>query len=255
VAASNITLYGAQINPSVLDINGGNFNKSNASLISFGQNFATGTVRIYGDYQLSGSTFTLGYATPTYTGAPDANYQKKLYFGLANSAYNNGRSKIEIASGAGFQALGTSANPTLINLLSGGGTYYTFVDSGVFTVQYATFTNMDENGLEFTNSGPFSINNLYLDFSGNGVISTSTLISINGVTQSTITLSNVYYGNSRLNTYTYNFTLSGTNTGLLWTNQYYSGPLILHKNENNDPSNQILWGFHLLAPGMWEIMD
>jgi len=31
--------------------------------------------------------------------------------------------------------------------MTSGGTYYTFVDSGAFTVQYASFTDMDESGV------------------------------------------------------------------------------------------------------------
>ena len=92
----------------------------------------------------------------------DAGQQKKLQFGPAAGAYNHGRSKIEIAAGAGFHAVGQSAtaNPTLIDMMPGGGTYYTFVDSGAFTIQYASMTNMDESGVQiWYSSGVFSVNN------------------------------------------------------------------------------------------------
>ncbi len=187
----------------------------------------------------------------------DQSVQKKLYFGLNGNGYHNRRSSLVLDSTSVFHAVGQSAtaNPTLIDMLPGSGTYYTFVDSGAFTVQYATFTNMDNNGLQFTNSGPFSINDTFFDYAGNGVTSTSTFITINGVTNSTITLNNVYYGNSRLNVNTYNYMLSGTNTGLQWTNQYYSGPRAGNNFEYNDPSNKIRWGYHKQSGGMWHIMD
>ena len=48
--ASNLTLYGAQVNPSV-GISTAGFSQTGTAPISYNQNFATGTVRIYGDYQ------------------------------------------------------------------------------------------------------------------------------------------------------------------------------------------------------------
>src|SRR5262249_26125188 len=73
----------------------------------------------------------------------DSNVQKQLRFGQAASGFNSGRSKVEIASGGGFHAVGVSSAPTLIDWMASGGTYYTFVDSGVFTVQFASFTHME----------------------------------------------------------------------------------------------------------------
>jgi hypothetical protein len=169
------------------------------------------------------------------------NVQKKLQFGPTAGTYNNGRSKIEVASGAGFHAVAVSTAPTLIDMLPGSGTYYTFVDAGVFTVQYTSFTNMDENGIQLSNSGPFSILNSTFDYIGNGVVSTSTLFSLNGVTNSTITLTDVTYGNSRSNGTNYNYTISGSSTGLYWTNQQYSGVLAGDAHEQNDTGNHIVW--------------
>src|SRR5207302_6380171 len=105
----------------------------------------------------------------------DANRQKKFQLGPSSSTFNNGRSKIEIAAGAGFHAVGDAeGGPTLIDMMASGGTYYTFVDSGTFTVQYASFTNMDESGIQLSSagvSGPWSINDSTFDYAGNGVIS------------------------------------------------------------------------------------
>jgi hypothetical protein len=94
----------------------------------------------------------------------DANVRKKLYFGPSDASFRNGRSRLQVASNAGFRAVGTLANPTLVDMLAGNGTYYTFVSSGGFVVAYASFTNMDENGVWLSGSGPFSINQSTFDY-------------------------------------------------------------------------------------------
>src|SRR5207302_2001717 len=106
--SSNLTLYAAQINPAV-GISTSGFSQTGAYLISYNQNYATGTVRIYGDYTVSGSTLTLDYAAQTYAGAGDTNRQKSLYVGAANTTFNNGRSKITIDNTGGFKLLGDPA--------------------------------------------------------------------------------------------------------------------------------------------------
>ena len=215
-------------------------------------------------------TLVMTYASPAagdtaafglLAGSKDQNVQTTLSFGSADPSYNNGRSKIEITSGAGFHAVGQSAtaNPTLIDMMAGGGTYYTFVDSGAFTIQYASMMNMDENGVELNGTGPFSINDSTFDYSGNGVISTSTLFSLNGVTHSTITLTDVTYGNSRANGNNYNYNIIGSSTGLQWTHQSYSGTLTGAANTEDDQTQQhIIWPpenvcqtFNSQATGLW----
>ena len=174
----------------------------------------------------------------------DAGQQKKLQFGPAASGFNHGRSKIEIGNTSGFHAVGQSisANPTLIDMMPSGGTYYTFVDSGAFTIQYASMTNMDESGVQmYFSSGVFSINDSTFDYAGNGVVSTSTLFTLNSVTQSTITLTDVTYGNSRANTHNYNYNILGSSTGLHWTNYSFSGTWTGDTHEQDDTANHILW--------------
>ena len=180
----------------------------------------------------------------------DTNKQKKLQFGQAGTTFRKGHSKLTIASGAGFDAEGTAANPTLIDMLPSGGTYYTFVDSGVFTVNYASITHMDASGIWLSTgpsgSGPFSINNSTFDLVGNtnvkGVISTSTLITLNNVINSTITLENVTYSSSTTNTHIFNYTILGSSVGLQWTNQLYNGTLTGAANTNSDTTQKhILW--------------
>src|ERR1035437_1668047 len=100
---------------------------------------------------------------------------------------------------------------------------------------------MDENGIWLSGTGPFSVNNSTFDYSGTGASANSTLFTLNGVTNSNILLTNVTYGKSRANTNNYNFTLMGTNTGLLWTHQQMIGPLAGNDYENNDLQDQIRW--------------
>ena len=76
----------------------------------------------------------------------DANRQKKLLFGPGSSTLNNGRSKLEVDSTGGIVLRGKTdgtAN-TLVDRLDSGSTYYTFVDSGALTADFASFNNMDE---------------------------------------------------------------------------------------------------------------
>ena len=90
-----------------------------------------------------------------FAASKDQNVQKKLQFGPSASSLNNGRSKMTIASGAALSAQGTAANPSLIGMM-GGSTYYTFVDSGAFTINFASITNMDENGIWLSGTGGVS---------------------------------------------------------------------------------------------------
>ena len=195
---------------------------------------------------ITGATMNVGdmLVFGTMASSNDANIQKQLRFGAGASTLNNGRSKIEIASSGGFQAVGQSSttNPTLVGMLGSGGTYYTFVDSGSFVTRFSSFTNMDESGIQLNGSGPFWIADSTFDYSGNGVLSTSTLFSLNSVTNSSMVIRDVTYGNNRLNTKNYNYTISGSSTGLAWNNINYSGALTGHANELNDPANLITWG-------------
>ena len=56
----------------------------------------------------------------------DPNQQKRLQFAAVPDGgygtFNNGRSRITVAQGAGFKAVGTQANPTIIDMLPGSGT-------------------------------------------------------------------------------------------------------------------------------------
>ena len=174
----------------------------------------------------------------------DAGKQKKLLFGPSDPSFNNGRSRLTVNSGSGFVLKGdtTTVNPSLMSMLSGNGTYYTFVDNGAFTVYYASVTNMDESGIQLSGSGSFSIDNSSFDDQGSGVVSTSTLFTLNNVTQSTITLTSIYYGDSTPNTTNFNYTIGG-----IFRRFAVDEPTIYRRadfgdaNEQNDTGNHIIW--------------
>src|SRR5207249_3143953 len=87
----------------------------------------------------SGNTqfmLTITYGSPTIgdkadfallAASQDSTVQKQLLFvKMTGSALNNTRSKLTIASGAGFEAVGISTASTLIDWLDSGNTFYTF---------------------------------------------------------------------------------------------------------------------------------
>ena len=142
LSTENLTLKNSQVNPNP-GVYASGFAKPGSYLLSYNQDYDTGTVRIWGDYTISGSTFTLAYTSETYTGGGDANMPKKLYLGPAASGLNNGRSKITIGTTGGFVLKGVSSGAVTMDMLPSGGTYYTFVDSGALTLAYAIVRNAD----------------------------------------------------------------------------------------------------------------
>lgn len=237
----NLTLKNALVY-STNSVDTTQFTSSGTYLLSYNQNFSTGTVLLYGDYRLSGPTMRLDYNAETYTGAGDQFVQKKLLFGPSASSFDNGRSKITLDNKSSFHAVGVSTAPTLISWINSSATYYTFVDSGVFTVEFASFTNMDENGIQLSGTGAFSINDSTFDATGAQTgVSTATLFTLNGVTQSTINVVGVTYGSSGAAATKYNYTILGSSTGLSWTNYSYSGGLTGNGNEQSDPGSKINW--------------
>ena len=173
----------------------------------------------------------------------DAGVQKQLLFGPAASSFNNGRSKIEIASSGGFHAVGISTATSLIDMMASGSTYYTFVDSGALTLAYTTVQDADEMGLEFTGSSGISLATSTFDLSGQGVSSTSTYITAVNPLTSNATFYGLIFNNSRPNTYNHNIRLSGTDSGLAWTMQTWSGPLggQPYTDYNVQPSTRVIW--------------
>src|SRR5207244_957067 len=95
-------------------------------------------------------------------------------------------------------------------------------------------------------SGPFSINYSTFDYAGAAL--TSTLLTLNNVTGSNVTLSGVVYKNSRLSGQNYNYTIFGSSTGLNWTHVAEVGLLAGDSYERNDTANLIHWQNSLAAP-------
>jgi hypothetical protein len=126
--------------------------------------------------------------------SPDANTRKLLIFGSGADGFRQARSKLSIAESGGISLIGTSDQPTLIGKMNGA-TYYTFVDSGAFTVQYASFTNADSHGIQLTGGGQVQISSTSFDFLGYGATTNSylTLRDFKG----NLTFDNVRFGLSR----------------------------------------------------------
>lgn len=187
-------------------------------------------------------------------GSNDAAVQKKLKFGAVANALNSGKSKWIVAPNAGFMAVGVSTAPTLIDWMNSSATYYSFVSSGAFTVQYATFTNMDENGLRLSGSSGIHMNNVTFNYSGSGITSSSTYITADSLT-SNATFSDLEFLKGRSSLNNYNVTVAGTDAGLSWTLQNYFGIWSGQNYEWNDSNDKVKWGYSRSSNGFWNVMD
>ncbi|MFH1724222.1 MAG: NosD domain-containing protein, partial [Elusimicrobiota bacterium] len=81
-SSGSLTLKGVRINPAA-GISTDGFNREGNYLLSYNQDFDTGTVRLWGDLTLSGDTLTLDYATRLYASTATAS---KLMRGTGHSA-------------------------------------------------------------------------------------------------------------------------------------------------------------------------
>jgi len=80
--AESLILQGVRLNPTAgIHVTG--MDVAGASLISYNQDYDTGTVRIWGNYQLAGSTLTLDYTTQLYVSTATT---PKLMRGTGHSA-------------------------------------------------------------------------------------------------------------------------------------------------------------------------
>jgi len=277
-ATSNLTLKNSKINPAQ-GIQTSGLSLSGSYLLNYSTN--TGVLQVYGDYQVSGSTLTLDYASQLYastttppklmqgtghsatvnstndtnaasqlitisyksadtlwhvtassspsgdlctfaaggggpTNCPSSNTQfsltvtpggtrndgdrldfallaasqgsaaqKRLLFAQTGTALNNGRSKITIASGAGFEAVGISTAPTLLDWLNSSATFYTFVDNSSMTLKYVTVNHADEKGIQITGTNGITLASSTFDLAGTGASSTSTYITANSLNSNT----------------------------------------------------------------------
>jgi len=69
--SETLILKNTRVNPSS-GINLTGFNQTGNYLVSYNQDFSTGTVRVYGDYTVTGSTLTLDYNTNLYASTATA---------------------------------------------------------------------------------------------------------------------------------------------------------------------------------------
>ncbi len=337
---ASLVMKNTRVNPSP-GINLTGFNRVDNYLVSYHQDFDTGTVRIYGDYAVSGSTLSLDYAsrlyvstatTPkvmrqvgtaatftvnstsdttavtqlitmtwdgsawqvvgsssgnmgayntsdvskpfpssgptqfmlkiTYTtpasgdsadfvlmaASQDTEFQKQLRFGKAASASstwngNTGRSRLRVAPGAGFSAVGVSTAPTIIDWLDSSSTFYTFVSSGTFRLVYSSVTRADEKGLWLSGTGGVTMSSSVFDFAGTGGgSSTSTYISAISLTSNA-----TFYGMTFMNSWSsapyanYNVWAS-TETNLAWYFTGWSGTRGGSCSEREDPGlDKVTW--------------
>lgn len=326
-----LTLKSARVNPtSGVDVAG--LDMAGNYMLSYNQDYSSGTVRLLGNYLLAGSTLTMDYAlelygstttspklmrgaghsasivttndanavsqlvTLTYSasganwrvegsssgllgtfsgsivntafpaGAPqfnltftqgaspqdgdivdfaliaasqDQNVQKKLLFGPAASTFNGGRSKLTVAPTGGLVLTGTAANPTLVDMISGG-TYYSLVSSGAFTMAYASMSNTDSAGLQLSGSNGVSISSSAFDFIGKNA-GIASYITARDLT-SNATFYNVAFNLSRSTSglTAYNARTVGSDAGLWWNFSDATGPFSGAAYEY-DPGGRIRW--------------
>lgn len=119
----------------------------------------------------------------------DVNTQKLLYFGPSASTFNSGRSMLEVAPGAVFEAIGVSSAPTLVDWLSSASTFYTFVDSGTLRMSNAMIQHADEQGLQLSGAGGVSLSSVTFDYSGTLVSSNNS----NYITARSLTSAATFY--------------------------------------------------------------
>ncbi len=185
----------------------------------------------------------------TVPASDDAGLQKKLLFGPASGSYNNGRSKLEIASSGGISLLGGAdgSGYTVVDRLDPSSTYYTLVDSGAFTAEHSSFTNMDQDGIQLSGAGGISISSCSFDYLGYAS-GTSSYLTARDLT-SDATFYGVYFGLSRSTAAypaVYNVKVQGSDAGLRWHflgDEAALGPLWGEAHDLEEGTdNKVLWG-------------
>ncbi|MFH1725254.1 MAG: fibronectin type III domain-containing protein, partial [Elusimicrobiota bacterium] len=330
--SEDLVLKGVRVNPAA-GISTGGFNKAGNRLISYNQNFDTGTLRMWGDYLVSGSTLTLDYSTRlyastatapklmrgighsaalvttedatavsqliaieyrggqwhvdgsvsgadmrTFTGSPaglavpsstpqftldftaggsplegdrvdfaliassrDEDVQKRLLFGPSASTFRGGKSKLSVASDGGIVLRGIEGTPTLMDRLDASSTYYTLVDSGAFTAEHSSMTNMDPDGLQLSGSGGVLIATSTFDFMGVAP-GTNAYITARDLS-SAATFYGLAFGVSRSTGGAYSaycVRVEGVDSGLAWIMRKWSGPLG-GEDYDQDAGGKVAW--------------
>ncbi|MFH1724688.1 MAG: right-handed parallel beta-helix repeat-containing protein, partial [Elusimicrobiota bacterium] len=132
-------------------------------------------------------------------------------------AFRGGRSRLRADADAGVVLKGVDGTHTLVDMLAGS-TYYTFVDSGAFTAEHSSMTNMDPEGFQLSGSAGVSITTSTFDYLGfasdiNAYITARDL-------SSTAVFHGVTFGLSRSShgfDSAYNVRVTGTDSSLDWT--------------------------------------
>lgn len=188
-----------------------------------------------------GATISIGDRLDfaTFAASGDAGVRKKLLFG-PGGAYTSGRSKLEVAAGAGLVLKGALGSHVLIDMLPGG-TFYTLVSSGAFSAQYSSFSNVDSGGLQLSGSRGVSLSSATFDFMG-FTRATSAYITARGLT-SNLTLAGMTFGVSNSTAgqpSAYNVRIEGADSGLSWSFTGAQGALA-GESYDDDPNSKVLW--------------
>ncbi|TPW21454.1 MAG: hypothetical protein FD126_674, partial [Elusimicrobia bacterium] len=102
----------------------------------------------------------------THRPSADTGAAKTVSAGRACPTLNGGNTKITIPAGAGIELVGIGTSPVTITTLDSGSTYFTFVASGAFTMDHASVTRGDPEGLHLSGTGPIHLSSASFDDTG-----------------------------------------------------------------------------------------
>jgi len=340
---NSLELKGVRVNPAA-GVSGAGMSKAASYLLSYGQDGEAGTLRLWGNYRLAGSTLTLDYSTQLYAStstaprlmrgaghsitsvvtrdadtlseiitvehagaglwqvrgsssgllgtfagaasgsygfshakvdftlnvgavlnagdalnfacaaaAGDANTQKKLLFGPGAVAFNEGRSKLELAPTSGVVLRGKAdgtAN-TLVDRLDAASAYYNFVDSGAFTAENSSFTNMASGGIQLSGDKGVALSSSSFDFLGFAAGTNSYITARDLVVSAE--LSNVVFGLSRSSagySPVLNVNVEGADGGLALSFKRSRPSLgeLWGERFDYDPNNKVVWEKEVAFP-------
>jgi len=160
--------------------------------------------------------------------------------GNNDGTFNSGRSRLGVDATGGLVLRGISGTPTLFDRLDTNSTYYTFIDSGAFTMEFANATNMDFNGIQLASNCVVSLASSTFDNLGFGG-ATNAYLRLEGLA-SNATFYNVNFPMSRSagSSVKANVRVEGTDTNLFWKIASGTGAL-WGENFDDDTNNKIQW--------------
>ncbi|MFC1679203.1 FG-GAP-like repeat-containing protein, partial [Elusimicrobiota bacterium] len=211
--------------------------------------------------------FTLNVAAPlnesdridfiTVSGSGDQDMQKKFLFGPTAKTYREGRSRMVIDPTGGIEMVGVPGYPTILSTIDPigpGSTYYSFVSSGYFHVEYSSISNMDSDGIWLGDTGDVTIATTTFD---NMAVAnaTGTYITMIGLGNPATTFYGVEFGNTRSTdtlSYAYNIRAIPPNTS--WTLRRWKG-LMGGDQYDYDEVGVVDWAPFLPVPGVPPITE